>query len=681
MLVSSSIFRTRPSLRFLVNLGATSSLPIPKGAGLEKTILYAGALALASTVGAGAQDLDAAADTTTKLDRILVTAGRTPVEQEKSGRAFTVITGAELEERQVRYVADALRHVPGFAVSRSGPYGGPTQVRVRGAEANHLLVMIDGVEVSETSSGEFDFGSLLVDDIERIEVLRGPQSAFWGSNAMAGVVNIITKRGERNGFRVTGRSEGGTDGTFLGGVALSGGGENYDVALSGVFRRTDGFNVSRFGGEKDGVRNATLNGKFTIDLTPQLTIDGTVRFVDRHSDTDPQDFTPGSPTYGLVIDGDEATATQEFFGSLGATHVALDGALTQRLRFSGSDTHRDNFQDIGDSWSDGNRYNGLYQASYGFDTPGLLGATHLVTGGYEWERETFRPSHLTETFSRDTHSFVGEYRGAFLDNLSLNAALRHDRNDGFGDATTYSLSGAWFVPQSGTRFHASVGTGVTNPTFFEQFGYVPASFAGNPNLIPEESFGWDVGIEQRFFDGMLVTDVTYFNQDLTNEITTVFGGPPDFLSSPINQDGKSRRQGVELSATLDLLNGFRATASYTYTDSTEQIVAGGARLREVRRPRHAAALNASYSFYDDRALLFGEVVYNGEMEDNVFVPSLAPRVTLDDYTVVNIGGSFRINDSLQVFARIENLFDADYEEVFSYSTPGRTAFVGIRGTF
>lgn len=646
---------------------------------MRRSIHTAGAAALALTAIAWGQDAAAQDESQpTLLERILITEGLTPVEQEKSGRAFTVITGEQLERNQVRYVADALRQVPGFAVSR----GGLTQVRVRGAEANHLLVMIDGVEASETSTGEFDFGGMLVEDIDRIEILRGPQSAFWGSNATAGVVNIITKRGSRDGWRVTSRSETGTDGTFLGGVSLSGGSETYDVALSGAFRRTGGFNISDFGDEKDGDRNATLNGRFNVDLSSDLSVDGTLRYVDRKSDTDPQDFDYGSPTYGLVLDGDDWTGTREFMGSLGVTYTSLDGALTQKARFTGSNTHRDNFSSAYGgffSWDDGSRYNGAYQASYRFDTPGFLDAHHQITGGYEWQRETFAPSHLPEAFGRDSNSLVSEYRGEFLDQFYANAAIRHDFNEAFQDATTYSLSGAWRIPETETRLHSSVGTGITNPTFYEQFGYLPSSFEGNPNLKPEESFGWDIGVEQGFLDRRLILDVTYFNQDLQNEIALDYSGYP--IARPYNMNGKSKRQGVEVSATVDLQNGFTATATYTYTDSTEQKLAGDPRVEELRRPKHSGSLNAAYTFHDDRARVFGELVFNGKMLDNAFVPGLPPRVTLDAYTVVNVGGSFKINDRLEVYGRIENLFDEKYEEVFGYNTPGRTAFMGVKGNF
>jgi vitamin B12 transporter len=644
------------------------------------------ALCLATTFAAAQAQPTAGVDDTTSeatmLETLFVTDGIAPVDPRRTGRAFTVITGEELERERVGHVADALRRVPGFAVSRMGGIGGQTQIRVRGAEANHVLVLIDGVNVSETSTGEFDFGSLLVGEVDRIEVLRGPQSAFWGSNAMAGVVNIITRRGSRDGIRTSVQAETGTDGTYLGGVSVSGGRDDFDLSLSGILRHTDGFNISDFGHEKDGDRNASLNGNFTFDATPDLTLDGTFRFVDRASDIDRQDYGFSSPTEGLVIDTNDRNETREFFGSLGAQHVSLGGALTQKARFLASDTFRETFTDgAADTTSDGNRYNATYQASYQFDTPSTFDGSHVVSGGYEWQRETFLPSHLNERFRRESNSFIAEYRGEFLDQFYLNAALRHDLNDRFSDATTYSLGSAWAIPGTATRLHASVGTGVTNPTFFEQFGFIPESFVGNAGLTPEKSTGFDIGVEQALLNGALVVDVTYFNQDLTNEIATLFGGAPDFLATVVNRSGRSKRQGVELAATYDFENGFSATASYTYTDATEQTETGGERQREVRRPRHSGSIGAAYTFHDDRARIFGEVVFNGRTEDLAFVPDLPARVTLDDYQIVNIGGSYRFSETIEAYGRVENLFDADYEEVFGYNTQGLTGFVGLKGSF
>ena len=648
---------------------------------MYKTIATAGAVALALTAPATAQQI--ADPETIELDTILVTAGLTPVDKEKSGRAFTVITAQELQDQQIRYVADALRTVPGFAVSRTGSYGGQTQVRVRGAESNHLLVMIDGVEVSETATGEYDFSGLLTDDVDRIEVLRGPQSAFWGSNATAGVVNIITKGGIRNGFEGTARTEVGSDGSSLASLLMRGGGERYDLALSAALRNTGGFNVSDYGSEDDGDRNASLNGKLNIDLTDALRLDGTLRYVNRRGETDAQDFTYGSPTYGEVLDTDDVTAMEELSGTLGLTHTSADGAWTQKARFSGSDTTRKNEEDGAETSSTrGSRLTARYQATYAFDALASLDGHHGLTGGYEWERETFRPSHLDHGFSRDAHSLVAEYRGEFLDRFYVNGAVRHDFNDRFADATTYTVAGAWKLHDTGTRLHASLGTGVTNPTFYEQYGYTPSTFIGNADLKPEESFGWDAGVEQRFLDGRFVVDVTYFNQNLTNEIATVYelvGG--SYVSTPINREGESLRQGIEVSATARLLEHLTLQASYTYTDASEQTQAGGDRLEELRRPRHAGSLNLAYTFLDNRARVFGEAIFNGTTVDTDYTAAISRRVDLDGYTLVNAGARYAINDRFEVYGRIDNLFDADYEEVYGYNTQGRVGYVGLKGRF
>ncbi|GGA86004.1 hypothetical protein GCM10011491_11990 [Brucella endophytica] len=220
---------------------------------------------------------------------------------------------------------------------------------------------------------------------------------------------------------------------------------------------------------------------------------------------------------------------------------------------------------------------------------------------------------------------------------------------------------------------------MTNPTFYEQFGYIPGTFKGNSNLKPEEGLGWDVGVEKSFFGNGLIVDVTYFHQNLENEIATVYN--PDFTSSPVNRDGESRRQGVEVSATVDFFNGLTMTGTYTYTDATEQTVDGGPRLAEVRRPRHTGSLNAAYVFYENRARVFAEAVLNGKMVDSVYASTLPPLVTLGSYTVINVGGSFKVNETVEIFGRIDNLFDRDYQEVYGFNTPGLTAFSGLKATF
>ena len=613
------------------------------------------------------------------LDDVLVTAGREPVEANKTGRSFTVITGEQLEQSQTRTVEDALRRVPGVAVSRAGTLGGLTQIRIRGAEANHVLVLIDGVEVSEIASGEFDFGSLAAGDIERIEVLRGPQSAFWGSNAQAGVISIITKSGRRNAFEYGARGEGGSDSTAIVSGYLRGGGEWFDYSFSGITRRTDGFNISDFGSEKDGSENVTLNFKGSADVTSNLKFDGTARYVNREADTDDQDFRfPATPTQGLIIDTDDQTKTKEFFGGAGVTLDMFNDRLTHKARVEVSDITRKNFSDgVRSSGNTGKRVHASYQATARLDTPALANAHHTFTGAVESERETFRqltpvfdPSQLVEQ-SRDLVGIIGEYRGEFFDRLFVSAAARHDENDKFDNASTYALSGAFVVPGPETRIHGSVGTGVTNPTFFEQFGFIPAFFKGNPNLSPESSFAWDAGVKQAFHDGRLTLDVTYFKRRLEDEIATKFTGG---FTTPVNLTGISRSKGVEVALTAQPTENITVVGSYTYTDAQEP---NG--LQEVRRPHHAAGVSVNYAFAGGRGNAHVDVTHNGQMKDLEFINATPQtRVSLDAYTLVNAGGSFQLTDTTQIYGRVENLFDENYEEVFSFKTQGITGFLGVR---
>lgn len=613
------------------------------------------------------------------LEEVVVTAGRNPVAAEKVGRANTVLTGEELEKTQTRYVADALRRVPGVSVSRTGSFGGLTQIRLRGSEANHVLVLIDGVEVAGTSNGEFDFGSLQVADIERIEVIRGPQSALYGSNAASGVIQIITKGGIRNGFKVTTRSEVGTDKTLLGNVLVQGGGETFDVALSGAVRGTEGFNISGYGSEKDGDRNVTLNGKARWDLTEDLHFDGSLRLVDRESDTDDQDFTWGSSTYAEVIDAPSKVETRELFGGGGLTWELFEDRFVQKLRGEVSDLQNRGRNNSGHYGNDGTRYHISYQGSWVFETPQLWDSAHSLTGAVEWERETYKnvfPSSASQTAAqrRDLLGYVAEYRGEFFDRAFVTGAVRFDQNNAFEDTLTYSASAAYLFAQTGTRLHASLGTGSTNPTFFEQFGFVPSSFIGNPDLKPETNFGWDIGIEQRFWQDRGVIDITYFNERLQDEIQTRF--LPSYSSTPVNLDGTSKRQGIEVSLGLELFKDVFVKASYTYLDAKEP---GGE--EEIRRPPHSGSLGLTYGFHQNRGTVFVDAVYNGEMKDFDFSVSPTRRVTLSDYIMVNAGADYQLTDTFQLFGRVENLLDQDYEEVYGFNTQGVTAFAGFKAIF
>ncbi|MFQ5564981.1 MAG: TonB-dependent receptor plug domain-containing protein [Paracoccaceae bacterium] len=614
------------------------------------------------------------------LEDIVISAGRTPVAVANIGRSYTVVTGEQLRQRQVRYVADALRQVPGLAVSRSsGSIGGLTQIRVRGAESNQVLVLIDGVEVSSILTGEFDFGGLVAADIERIEVLRGPQSALYGSNAAAGVISIITRGGTRNEVSGGVTLEGGSDATALVSGHLRAGGESWDAALSAALRRTDGFDVSTpGGGERDGDRNITVNAKGNWDLTGDLKLGATVRFTDRESEFDGFDFS-GGPGQGTVFDEDDVNDQTEFFVSAFGAYEMLDDALVHELRFEFTDSDSTSTTDgVPTFTSDGTRYHGSYQASYGFDLA-ALDSSHVVTAAVEFESEVYHAPTGDQT--RELYGLIGEWRGSFLDVIDLQAGVRQDFNDGFKDATTYSVAAAYTNEPTGTRLHGSVGTGVTNPTFFEQFGFSPGFFIGNPELRPERTFGWDIGVGQSFLDGALVADATYFRARVSDEIAPGFNVNAG-LPTSVNAPGESRRQGVELSLTATPVDALSLIATYTFTDSED----GATGLTEERRPRHAASLDVNYRFLRDRAGVNLEVIYTGPQVDsdfrNFFTNGfMAERTTLDDHVLVNLAASYRINETVELFARVENLTDADYQEVFGFTTQGISGFAGLRMSF
>ena len=294
---------------------------------------------------------------------------------------------------------------------------------------------------------------------------------------------------------------------------------------------------------------------------------------------------------------------------------------------------------------------------------------HTFIGLYEDETESFTTNASPGTFERDTKSVAGEYRGEYLKQFFLRSAVRNDDSDAFGSFTTYSISGAWQIPGTNTRLHSSYGTGVVFPSLYEQYGSIPNFFTPNPDLLPEESKGYDVGIEQAFWQRRIVVDVTYFNQNLENEIVSSFFGPPANIAE------ESKRQGIEVAGRVTPIDGLTISGSYTYLDAT-----GGDGLAEVRRPEHSGSINIAYAFAEGRGLVNLGVTYNGAMQDFAFDAfTFAQRqVTLDEYTVVNLAAQYNVTENVQLFGRVENLLNEDYQETFGFETAPVAAYGGVR---
>ena len=633
-------------------------------------ILTAAALAAVSASAALAADESprGQADIVVSASRIAAPAG-------EIGAAATVIDRRRIEDSQTRVASDILRRVPGLAVSRGGPVGALTQIRIRGAEANHTQVRIDGIEAGDPSSTNgFDFANLLAADIERVTVLRGPQSALYGSDAMAGVIDIRSRRGE-GPFSIEGFAEGGAFATATGHVRLGAGDERRDYAVSVTGLRGGGINIARSGSEKDGYRNLTASFVGAVRPRDSVEIEAAARYTRSKVETDgDNDFN------GIVEDTDDNSRGRFFYGRLGGSAELIEDRLTQKVEAALTDTRREPFISGSRHSYEGDRLKLGTQSILSFRTPGI---EHGFVAGYEREEAGFDKSAFGVDLDRAIveHGAIGEYRVGLIDRVFLSGAARRDWNDYFGDATTWRATAAILAPEADARLHASYGTGITDPTFDDLFGFDPRSFVGNPSLRPEKSRSHDVGVELSLAGGRAVLDVTYFRATLEEEIVSTpvpaarCGPAAGYCGSVVNRAADSKRRGVEVSLTARPAPGLSLRGGYTYTraknhDGTE----------EIRRPRHLASLDATYRFLNDRAAVNLGIDHNGGQKDYYFRPFPQGRTveTLGSYTLVNLAASYRITDGVALHARLENALDETYEEVFSYSSPGIAGFAGVR---
>jgi len=613
-------------------------------------------------------------DSPDPIDNIVVTASRAPIANANIGSSITVITRQQIELRQARFVADLLRSVPGFAVSHAGTTGSQTQVRVRGAEANHVLVLIDGVRANDPASGdEFRWELLSTSNVERIEVVRGPQSSLWGSDAVAAVVHVITRSG---GDRpnIDAYAEGGSHSTRNGGLNGGAGGDTWSVGFGLERLDTGGSNNSRSGNEDDESDMTTASLSAQLRPSANLALNFGLRAVAAYAQFDPVDFF-GS---GLPEDGDVATDSERFYWSADATFNSLDGRLLHHLDARYLDTDNRNLADGAlNSSTASDRRTFTYQAD-------IKVGENLMSLAVEHERTRFEQrgeigfGDPNQDQSVSVDSFIADYQGKSVDRLSWMLSGRYDSYSDFDNALSGRLSMAYEVAVA-TLVRANVGTGRKAPTFTERFGFFPGQFIGNPNLKPEYSKSYDLGIDHELLDDALELQFSVYYQDLQDEIDGFVFDPDTFLFTARNIDGDSTRKGVEASATLILTEQLSFLGSYTYTDSRENKESGND-MRELRRPRHTGSLSGRYRFLNERANLTLVADYGGTSTDIFFPPFPAPPeiVTLHDYWLLDLTASYDINRNTNVYARFNNLLDENYEQIFGYRTPGRTAYAGIR---
>jgi len=607
------------------------------------------------------------------LEEIVVTASRIEEPEKEVASSITVITKKEIENKKAKTVLEVLRGVPGLDVVQTGGPGRITSIFIRGAESEHTLFMIDGVEMNDPMEPgrSYDPSSLTVDNIERIEVLRGPQSTLYGSDAIGGVINIITKKGEgKPKFFLSG--EGGTYDTYKGAAGLSGGTKwiNYSLGIS--YFDTEGFSAAheKYGNtEDDGHENTSFSARLGFTPSEYLEIDFIGRYIDSKTDID-QGGGTGNDDPNYVYD------SEQLFFRTQSKLLLFDGLWEQKLGFSLTDHNRESRDDPDPlhPWSYWDSYDGrMWKVDWQHNL--YLHKTNTLTLGIEYEEEEGKSESAWGLFpeeSADTKSGYIQDKIALGESFFATLGIRVDDHDRFGSETTYRIAPAYLFKKTGTKIKATYGTGFKAPSLYQL--YAPATARGpigNENLEPEESEGWDVGVEQYLFKDRLTLGATYFRNDFEDLIDF------DWAKGYVNID-EARTEGVEIFASVRPIEDLTIRASYTYTDTEDETT--GERL--LRRPLDKGSLNFNYLFLK-KGNVNVDVLYVGERDDRYWDPiTFTPmNVTTDDYVVVNLTGSFDVSEHFQVFGRIENLFDKEYEEVWGYGTADLSFFGGAKISF
>ncbi len=630
---------------------------------------------------------------TTKLAELVVTPTRLPTPPDAVVSSVTVIEGDDLRARGVRFLQDALREVPGAAVVQGGSFGAVTSVFLRGGESDYVKVLIDGVPANQ-SGGAFNWANLTTDNVDRIEILRGPGSVIYGSDAVSGVVQIFTRRGE-GGFSVEGGAEAGTFGTVNGHGGVLGGTPRLTYSADASRFATDG--TYRFNSDYG---NTALSG--SVRGLPDSRTDASlsVRFTDSRYHF-PTDFA------GVPADSNQSSA-EEMLTIAADVGRRLGSRYDLRLTAGGNravgefDDRADNAADTLGFGFASQRDSRAERGNLDARINGILSPVLTVTGGVQVERETERQSGETTSnfggivttpdtpFDRGRTTF-GYYAQGVLDlasGLALNLNARVDDNSAFGTFFTYRAGAVYRLP-SGTRIRASLGRSFKAPTFCEQFCDAPF-VVGDSTLRPERSTSWEAGLEQGLAEGRVSVWATYFDQRFHDMIVYDGSGAPGDPTYFNGAAAKSR--GIETGVTTSLGRDVKLSASYTYlmAEATDDgglaspTFAAGQRL--IRRPRHSAEL-AARSRVLDRITLGGSVIYVGPRDDVDFNQFPAQRVELTGYATVNLATEVEVigarpgQPGLSGVLRVENLFNQAYDQVVGFPGRRRGMFGGAKFRF
>ena len=587
------------------------------------------------------------AKTGDRIDTIIVTGTRIEQTTAETGSTVHIIDADEIAALGFSHALDAVARAPGVTVNQNGTFGGAATVRIRGASSAQTLVLIDGVSVNDASSpgGGFNFARLDTGNIERIEILSGPQSTLWGADAIGGVVSITTRRpGQGLGGSLF--AQAGSYGTFRGGASVSHGGGAGDFRLAATRLNTDGVSRAdkRNGNtEDDGLETLTLSARGGLNLPRGARLEGSLLWNDSESEFDSFHF----GAQGNVGDGDELSRTEELSGHLALKAPMLGERFHNLLLVGRAEIDRENFSDGLQSFqARGERTLFRYQGTLSIDARNTL-----VLGA---EREESSASGNDSAIN----GLFALYEWQPVGKLTLTGGLRSDDHERFGAETTGRVAAA-FRPVPNLTLRASWGQGFKPPTIFQTTFFCCGAPAANDALRPERSEGVDFGAEWRPDSGLGHIGVTYFRQDTEDLIDFSFA-----IGGYQNID-EVESKGIEVSAGWNLTDAFALSADYAYIKARE---GDGTALR--RLPKHSGDLALSY---DPSGPFSGTVLlrFNGR-ETN------SDGSRLDDWARVDINARYALSERLELFGRIENLFDTHYQQILGYGTPGLSGSVGVR---
>ena len=643
-----------------------------------RTILVA-TLAAFLPSALGAQDAPPRTAAPLKHD-LVVTATRIETPEKKVGSSLTVISGEELVRTGKTFVLDALEAALGLSTVRAGGPGAASSVSVRGANSEHTLFLLDGVELNDpiNPSRSYDVSHLPLSQVERIEILRGPQGLLYGSDALGGVVNIITRAGQGRP-RLTLASSADTLRSLDVDVSLAGTGGKTEYSFALFHERTAGLSAASaaYPGnvEKDGYRNLSLAARCAYAPRPGASLTLTVRAVDARTELD--NF--GGPG------GDDPNSVQDYGSVLVRGQyrsLARGGRWEQAVSVSwlGARRSNDNPTDEGhpDEWDEGLYKSGLFKLDW--QNNFFLRPTNTLTAGLELEQEKGRSDYLSESVygpyeSRFPTARAGVAGIYLLDHWEtggrffVTTGVRADLHGRAGGAVTFRIAPAYLVAATNTRLKATLGTGFKSPSLYQLFA--PAtSFGpvGNPLLRPERALGWDAGIEQSLASGRAVLALTWFENTFQDLVDF------DYAAGYVNI-GQARTRGLEASAEARPADGLRLAASYARLSALD--TGTGAEL--LRRPRDKFSADAGVRLFG-RIDLAGHALWVGRRLDRDFSAYPYPTVEMPSYLLLDAALTAALGPQTEIFFRVDNILDTRYETVWGYGAPGRSARLGFRLT-